>query len=96
MNDESTPKGAPETTGKKSATSVTLSAVKSDEYAERVDGAYVVVVKAPNGRLQSTRVFMTVSSAERAVVSATRRGRQSRIILAELRPLFVVTPGVAE
>lgn len=82
-----------QTSAKKSdATSVTLTAPQADEYARRVDGAFVVVVKSPNGHLHR-RVFLTIASAQRAVESATERGLSSRIILAELRPLFDVTAG---
>jgi hypothetical protein len=88
---ESRPAGAaPESSTKTTETSIVLTAPQADEYARRVDGAYCVVVRSPNGRLHR-RVFLTVASAQRAVESATARGLSSRIVLAELKPLFDVT-----
>lgn len=69
---------------------VTFSPAAADEFAEAVDGAYVVVVCGPAGRYRR-RVFLSVASAQRAVDRATARGQSSRIVLSQLTPLYDVS-----
>ncbi|WP_425308747.1 hypothetical protein AADG42_08300 [Ammonicoccus fulvus] len=61
----------------------------ADEYAKHVDGGFVAVVEVADGRYHR-RVFLTLKAAEAAVRKARARGQSARIVLAELRPLYIV------
>jgi len=63
-----------------------------DEVARHVDGCFVAVVETPSGTYRR-RVFLTLNAAERAVDNARARGCGARIVLAELKPLYLVEAG---
>lgn len=85
---ERRPAGAPsELLTKAAGPSLALTPVEADDFALAVDGAFVVVVRHPNGRMHR-RVFLTIASAQRAARNAADRGQRSRVILSELKPLY--------
>lgn len=92
MSDPKRSRPAANRAANKSSTNDTFSLADLDELAEHVDGAFVLVVKLTGGRSRR-RVYLTAKAAERAVARATEAGHDSRIYLAELKPLRRVVGG---
>lgn len=67
----------------------TLSVPDAVDYAT-LEGAFCVVVEVHPDRYRR-RVFMTLKAAEAHVNRARGRGQSCRIVLAELRPLYILS-----
>lgn len=61
----------------------------ADAAAEAVEGALVVCVRVADAKYRR-RVFLTAKAAEAAVRRARGRGQTATLLLAELRPTYVV------
>ena len=60
-----------------------------DEWARRLDGAFVVLVRINEGRYRR-RIYCTVNAAERAAHNAQQRGHEVVVYLAKVSPLYVL------
>lgn len=77
-----------------SSTTVPTTADAWDEFAQHVDGAFVVVVRLTGGKYRR-RCFLTVKAAENAARRAQDRGENAVVVLSELKPLYRVLGGEA-
>lgn len=64
--------------------------VQHSGHAQQVRGTLVVVVETPNGKYRR-RAYLTLASAQRAVVRAELAGYTASIVLARLEPVGEVT-----
>jgi len=63
-----------------------------DDIAKHIDGSFVLVVKASDGRYRR-RCFLSAASAERAARNAIEASHDAEVFLAELKPLWRLKGG---
>lgn len=72
----------------------TFSLEEIDGLAARLDGAFVVVVEVSGEPVQyRRRPYLSAAAAERAARRALARGQNSRVYMAELKPLYRLVGG---
>ena len=84
-----------QTTGRGSHAVTTLPPVTDQVWqdaAERVNGLFVAVVYVTDGKVRR-RAFVTLAAAQAHADRARDRGYECSVVLAELRPCYVL-PGV--
>lgn len=68
---------------------VRFSLTELDALALRIDGAFIVIAQVAAGRYHR-RPYFTLRAAENAVRNANARGQSARIVLAQLKPAYIV------
>jgi hypothetical protein len=61
-----------------------------DELVRVIDGTFVVVVKVTGGRYRR-RCFLSLRAAQDAARRAQQHGETAAVVMAELRPLWLVS-----